>query len=83
MKFKVNISQGDFDIKINKIRKFFKDGDKVKASLWFRGREIVHRDKGHELFEKIIESVGNLAKIDAKPKIEGKQIIMILSSNVS
>lgn len=83
MKFKVNIGQGDFDVKINKIRKFLENGDKVKVSLWFKGREIVHRDKGHELFQKVIESVGELAKIDSEPKMEGKQIIMVLSSNVS
>ena len=83
MKFKVNIGQGDFDVKINKIRKFLESGDKVKVSLWFKGREIVHRDKGHELFQKVLESLGEVAKIDAEPKMEGKQIIMILSSNIS
>ena len=81
MKFKVNIGQGDFDVKINKIRKFLDSGDKVKISLWFKGREIVHRDKGHELFRKVLESLGEVAKIDSEPKMEGKQIIMILSSN--
>lgn len=83
MKFKVNIGQGDFDVKVNKIRKFLEAGDKVKVSLWFKGREIVHRDKGMELFKKILESLGEVAKIDADPKMEGKQVIMILSSNVS
>ncbi|MCH9661509.1 MAG: translation initiation factor IF-3 [Bacteroidetes bacterium] len=82
MKFKVNIGQGDFDVKVNKIRKFLEAGDKVKVSLWFKGREIVHRDKGLELFKKILESLGEVAKIDAEPKMEGKQIIMILSPNV-
>ena len=81
MKFKVNIGQGDFDVKINKIRRFLESGDKVKISLWFKGREIVHRDKGHELFQKVLESLGEVAKIDSEPKMEGKQIIMILSSN--
>jgi translation initiation factor IF-3 len=81
MKFKVNIGQGDFDVKINKIKKFLDSGDKVKVSLWFKGREIVHRGKGHELFQKVLESLGEVAKIDSEPKMEGKQIIMILSSN--
>ena len=83
MKFKVNIGQGDFGVKVNKIRKFLEAGDKVKISLWFKGREIVHRDKGMELFKKILESLGEVAKIDAEPKMEGKQVIMILSSNTS
>lgn len=82
MKFKVNIGQGDFDVKVNKIRKFLEVGDKVKVSLWFKGREIVHRNRGLELFKKILESLGEVAKIDAEPKMEGKQIIMILSPNV-
>lgn len=81
MKFKVNIGQGDFDVKLAKIKKFLEGGDKVKVSLWFKGREIVRREKGHEIFNKIIEGVGELAKIDMEPKMEGKQIIMILSSN--
>lgn len=83
MKFKVNIGQGDFDVKVNKIKKFLETGDKVKVSLWFKGREIVHRDKGMELFKKILESLGEVAKVDAEPKMEGKQVIMILSSNAS
>lgn len=81
MKFKVNIGPGDFDVKVNKIRKFLESGDKVKVSLWFKGREIVHKDKGHEIFRKIIENLGELAKIDQEPKLEGKQIIMLLSKN--
>ena len=54
MKFKVNIGQGDLDVKLRKIRQFLEDGDKVKISLWFKGREIVHRDKGKELFDKFM-----------------------------
>ncbi len=52
MKFKVNIGQGDLDIKLRKIREFLEEGDKVKISLWFKGREIMHREKGEELFKK-------------------------------
>ena len=80
MKFKVNIGQGDFDVKLTKIKKFLEDGDKVKVSLWFKGREIVHRDKGHEIFDKILAALGEIAKMDMEPKMEGKQIIMVLSS---
>lgn len=82
MKFKVNIGQGDFDVKVAKIQKFLEEGDKVKVSLWFKGREIVHKDKGMEVFGRIIEKLGEMAKIDSEPKMEGKQIIMVLSQNV-
>ncbi len=81
MKFKVNIGQGDLDVKIRKIKEFLEDGHKVKLSLWFKGREIVHKDKGKELFDRILESLGALAKIEFEPKMEGKQIIMIISAN--
>jgi translation initiation factor IF-3 len=80
MKFKINIGQGDFDVKLKKIKKFLEDGDKVKVSLWFKGREIVHKDKGQEIFDKIIAGLGDIAKIDMEPRMEGKQIIMVLGS---
>ena len=79
MKFKVNIGQGDFDVKLRKIREFLDEGDKVKISLWFKGREIIHREKGDELFNKIIANLESVAKIDSDPKMEGKQIIMVVS----
>jgi translation initiation factor IF-3 len=79
MKFKVNIGQGDFDVKLRKIKEFLEEGDKVKISLWFKGREIIHREKGNELFAKIIANLESVAKIDSAPKMEGKQIIMVVS----
>ncbi len=79
MKFKVNIGQGDFDVKLRKIKEFLEEGDKVKISLWFKGREIIHREKGNELFSKIIANLESVAKIDSAPKMEGKQIIMVVS----
>ncbi len=79
MKFKVNIGSNDFETKMKKIRSFLDDGDKVKISLWFKGREIAHKDRGHQLFDKIIEILGENAKIDSAPKMEGKQIIMVVS----
>jgi len=82
MKFKMNIGVGDFNVKMTKIKKFLEEGDKVKVSLWFKGREIVHKDKGQELFTKIIAELGDTAKIDSEPRMEGKQIIMIIGPNV-
>ncbi len=78
MKFKVNIGPGDFEVKVNKIKKFIEAGDKVKVSLWFKGREIVHKDKGFMIFERILEQLGDTAKLDHEAKMEGKQIIMTL-----
>ncbi|WP_341756967.1 MULTISPECIES: translation initiation factor IF-3 [unclassified Candidatus Tisiphia] len=83
MKFKPNISQGDFDVKVRKIKNFLKEGDKVKVSLWFKGREIVHNDIGMKLFDRILLELEDLAKIDSAPKMEGKQIIMLVSPNTT
>lgn len=79
IKFRVNIGENDFNVKFRKIKSFLEDGDKVKVSLMFRGREMEHQEKGKELFEKILENLGELAKTDLEPKTEGRQIIMVLS----
>ncbi len=82
MKFKPNISHGDFNVKLRKIKDFLKEGDKVKISLWFKGREIIHNDIGMKLFDRISLELKGLAKIDSPPKMEGKQIIMLVSSDL-
>ncbi|MGI4775830.1 MAG: translation initiation factor IF-3 [Janthinobacterium lividum] len=79
MKFKSNIGQGDFDTKLRKIREFLAEGDKVKISLWFKGREIVHNEIGMKIFNRLIQSLGDSIKIEAEPRMEGKQIIMVIS----
>lgn len=79
MKFKLNIGQGDFSTKIRKIKEFLAEGDKVKVSLWFKGREIVHNEIGIQLFKRIIAQLEEVAKVESEPKLEGKQIIMVVS----
>lgn len=79
IKFKLNIGQGDFDVKLRKIKEFLTEGDKVKISLWFKGREIVHNEIGMKLFERISTGLGDLARIEVEPKMEGKQVIMVVS----
>ena len=83
MKFKPNIDEGDFNVKLRKIKEFLTEGDKVKVSLWFKGREIIHNQIGMKIMDKIIEGVKNIGKIDSSPKMEGKQIIMIISPDVN
>ncbi|XVN43577.1 MAG: translation initiation factor IF-3 [Candidatus Rickettsia vulgarisii] len=79
MKFRLNIGQGDFDVKLRKIKDFLKEGDKVKISLWFKGREIIHNEIGMDLFKRITAELEGIAKIDSAPKMEGKQITMLIS----
>lgn len=83
MKFKSNIGTGDFDVKLRKIKEFLSAGDKVKISLWFRGREVVHNEVGIKLFDRIIEQLKEMIKIEAEPKMEGKQISMVIGPSSS
>lgn len=80
IKFRPNIGQNDFDVKLKKIIKFLEGGDKVKVSLWFRGREMAHTDVGKELFGRVIEAVGDNGKLELEPKMEGKQMMMVFVS---
>ena len=78
VKFRPNIGQNDFDVKMRSIEKFLNEGDKVKVSLWFRGREMSHAEIGRQVFDRILEAIGENAKLELAPKMEGKQIMMIL-----
>lgn len=82
VKFRPNISQNDFDVKMRSILKFLEDGDKVKVSLKFKGREIVHNDLAMQIFIKIKEKTAEVAKVESDAKMDGKQILMFLSPNV-
>jgi translation initiation factor IF-3 len=74
------IEDHDFQVKIKAAQKFLKDGDKVKAIIRFRGREIVHADLGKALLKQLFEDVQENAIMEREPKIEGKNMIMILSA---
>jgi len=73
------IESHDFQVKVKAAQKFLKDGDKVKAIIRFRGREIVHAELGKSLLMQLYESVKDHALLEREPKIEGKNMIMILS----
>lgn len=73
------IETHDFQVKIKAAQKFLKDGDKVKAIIRFRGREIVHAELGKSLLMQLYESVKDHAQLEREPKIEGKNMIMILA----
>ena len=81
IKIRPNIGDGDLDIKIKYIKNFFLEGHKVKVSVNFRGREIVHNSIGKDIMTKILKEVEELAKIDMEPKLEGNNMTMMLSSN--
>jgi translation initiation factor IF-3 len=73
------IEAHDFQVKVKATLKFLKDGDKVKAMIRFRGREIVHAELGKTLLMQLFENVRDQAVIEREPKIEGRNMIMILA----
>ncbi len=79
IKLSPTIEDGDFAIKVKKAKEFIEDGNKVKVSLQFKGREIMHKDVGFAVVKRFKEEVINVVKIDSDHKLEGRQIVMVLS----
>lgn len=79
VKLRPNIEDHDFEVKAKNAARFLKDGDKVKATIIFRGREIVHTQLGQKLLKRLAESVKDFSLVERQPKLEGKNMIMILS----
>ncbi len=80
IKLRPGIEDHDFNTKMRSIRKFIDHGDKVKVSMRFRGREMSHQELGLRVFDRVVEELGEgYIKVDQKPKIEGRQMIMLLS----
>lgn len=79
IKMRPSIDQNDYDIKMRSIRKFLSEGDKVKVTLRFRGREMVHQDLGHKVLERVREDLGEDIKIEQFPRMEGRQLVMVMA----
>jgi len=79
VRFSTNIDEHDFQTKLRNVIKFIKNGDKVKCSVRFRGREITHADIGQKVLERIAAEAGDICVVERKPKLEGRSMIMILS----
>ena len=80
-RFSLNIEDHDLQTKANQTKKFIKNGDKVKVSVRFRGRELGHKKLGYDLLDKFMEMVGDVAQIDKKPKMEGRSLVLFISPN--
>ncbi len=79
VKLRPGIDDHDYEVKMKQSRRFFEEGDKVKITLRFRGREMAHQDLGVQLLDRVRQDVGDLAKVESEPRLEGKQMIMILA----
>src|SRR5437660_7126713 len=79
IKLRPGIDDHDYGVKMKAVRRFFGEGDKVKVTLRFRGREMAHQDLGFRLLERVKSETGSIAKVEAEPSMEGRQMIMVLS----
>jgi len=79
IKMRPNIDTHDYDVKMRAMHRFFDEGDKVKVTLRFRGREMAHQDLGAKLLRRVRDEVDEIAKVESEPKLEGRQMIMVLS----
>jgi len=79
MKFRPGTEEGDYQVKLRNLKRFLDEGDKAKVSLRFRGREVVHPEIGMSLMSRIAEDLDDLGQIEAEPKFEGRQVIMVLA----
>jgi translation initiation factor IF-3 len=78
MKYRPKISGGDFDTKTRKVEKFLQEGHKVKITIMFRGREVTHPELGRKILDSIAERVDEYAKVEAYPRLDGRNMTMIL-----
>lgn len=79
IKLRPNIDTNDYNVKLRNILKFIDEGDKVKITLRFRGREMAHMDIAMELLKKLEADVASVAKIESAPKPEGRQVVMVIA----
>lgn len=79
VKFRPGTDDGDYQVKLRNLIRFLEDGDKGKVTLRFRGREMAHQDLGRRLMERIEKDLEELAVVESRPRLEGRQMTMMLS----
>ncbi len=79
IKLRPGIDDHDYDVKMKAMKSFFEEGNKVKITLRFRGREMAHQDLGLKVLERVKSDVGELAKVEQEPNFEGRQVVMVLA----
>jgi translation initiation factor IF-3 len=79
MKYRPKIGVGDFDTKTRQVSRFLSDGHKVKITIMFRGREMSHPELGKKILDQVAEQVASVAKVEAAPKLDGRNMVMVLA----
>jgi len=79
IKMRPGIDDHDYDVKMRSIKRFFEEGDKVKITLRFRGREMAHQSIGMEVLRRVRSDTEAIAKVESEPRFEGRQMVMVLA----
>ncbi len=79
IKFRPGTEEGDYQVKLRNLVKFLENGDKTKITLRFRGREMAHRDLGAKLLKRVEQDLSELAVVEQFPKLEGRQMVMVMA----
>ena len=79
IKLRPGIDDHDYEVKMRSVRRFFEEGDKVKVTLRFRGREMAHQDLGMKVLDRVREELDDLGKVEQFPKMEGRQMVMVIA----
>ncbi len=79
IKLRPAIDQHDYEVKMKSVRKFLDEGDKVKVTLRFRGREMAHQELGMKVLERVRDEFGEEVKIEQQPRLEGRQMVMVMA----
>lgn len=79
IKLRPGIDEHDYDVKMKAVHRFFDEGDKVKITLRFRGREMAHQDIGFRLLDRVKQETLTIAKVESEPSLEGRQMVMVLA----
>jgi translation initiation factor IF-3 len=79
IKLRPGIDKHDYDVKMKAVQRFFEEGDKVKVTLRFRGREMAHQELGMNVLKRVKADVESISKVESEPRFEGRQMIMVLA----
>lgn len=79
IKFRPMIDDHDYEVKMRSMKRFFEEGDKVKVTLRFRGREMAHQELGQKLLDRVKTEFANTAKVEMEPRLEGRQMVMVMA----
>ena len=79
VKFRPGTDEGDYQVKLRNLKRFIDEGDKAKVTLRFRGREMAHQEFGYRLLERVRDDLAEMAVVEQMPKMEGRQMVMVLT----